>query len=88
MEISLSPEVEQYVRDKVNSGEYASANEVFLAGIQLLQDIDRIYQGRYEALRQEVRIGLEAAERGEVVDSETVFSQLRERLDQKRSQMP
>ncbi|PSN19146.1 type II toxin-antitoxin system ParD family antitoxin [filamentous cyanobacterium CCP5] len=88
MEISLSPEIEQYVQDKVSSGQYATASEEFLAGIQLLKDIDRIYQGRYEALRQDVKIGLEAAERGEMVDSETVFSQLHERLNQRRGQMP
>jgi antitoxin ParD1/3/4 len=85
MEIALTPEVEQYIQEKVSSGQYASANEVFLAGIQLLQDIEQIYQGRYQALRDEVRVGIEAADRGEVVDAETVFSQLQERLNQKRN---
>lgn len=86
MEIALTPEVEQFIQSKVNSGQYASASEVFLAGIKLLQDIEQTYQGRYQALRDEVRIGLEAADRGEVVDAETAFKQLQDRLNQKRSQ--
>lgn len=88
MEITLTPEVEQYIQSKISSGQYASASEVFLAGIKLLQDIEKTYQGRYQALRDEVKIGLDAADRGEVVDADTVFSQLQERLNQKRNQTP
>lgn len=88
MEITLTPEVEQYIQSKISSGQYASASEVFLAGIKLLQDIEKTYQGRYQALRDEVKIGLDAADLGEVVDADTVFSQLQERLNQKRNQTP
>jgi len=76
MEITLTPELERYVQAKVSSGEYSSANEVLLAGIKRLQDLEQTYQGRFEALRDEVRIGLEAAERGEVADSDKVFKRL------------
>lgn len=88
MEITLTPEVEQYIQSKISSGQYASASEVFLAGIKLLQDIEQTYQGRYQTLRNEVKIGLDAADRGEVMDADTVFSQLQERLNQKRNQTP
>ena len=86
MEIALTPEVEQYIQEKISSGQYASASEVLLASIKLLQDIEQTYQGRYQALRDEVRLGIEAADRGELVDAETVFAQLEERLNQKRNQ--
>lgn len=86
MEIALTPEVEQYIQEKISSGQYASASEVLLASIKLLQDIEQTYQGRYQALRDEVNIGIEAADRGEVVDADTVFAQLEERLNQKRNQ--
>jgi antitoxin ParD1/3/4 len=88
MEITLTPEVEQYIQSKISSGQYASASEVFFAGIKLLQDIEKTYQGRYQALRDEVKIGLDASERGEVMDADAVFSQLHERLNQKRNQTP
>jgi antitoxin ParD1/3/4 len=87
MEIALTPEVEQYIQEKVSSGQYASASEVFLTSIKLLQDIEQTYQGRYQALRDEVKIGIEAADLGNVVDAEIVFGQLQERLNQKRNQL-
>ncbi|NJL48395.1 MAG: type II toxin-antitoxin system ParD family antitoxin [Leptolyngbyaceae cyanobacterium SM2_5_2] len=86
MEIALTPEVEQYIQEKVSSGQYASASEVFLTSIKLLQDIEQTYQGRYQALRDEVKVGIEAADRGDVVEAATVFGQLQERLNQKRNQ--
>jgi antitoxin ParD1/3/4 len=86
VEIALTKDIESYIQEKVNSGQYASASEVFFAGIKLLQEIEQTYQGRFEELRNEVRIGLEAAERGDVIDGDVVFSRLQERLDQKRDQ--
>jgi antitoxin ParD1/3/4 len=68
MEIALTPDIEQYIQAKVSSGQYASASEVFLVGIKRLQDIEQTYQGRYQALRDEVNIGIEASDRGDVVD--------------------
>jgi antitoxin ParD1/3/4 len=76
MEVTLTKDIESYIQEKVNSGQYASASEVFFAGIKLLQEIEQTYQGRFEELRNEVRVGLEAVERGEVVDSDKVFNRL------------
>ncbi|MFQ4134745.1 type II toxin-antitoxin system ParD family antitoxin [Nodosilinea sp. PGN35] len=87
MEIALTPEVEQYIQAKVSSGQYASASEVFLAGIKLLQDIEQTHQGRYHALREEINISIEASDRGDVVNAETVFDHLQERLNQRLNQL-
>ena len=59
---------------------------MILAGIRLLESRERIYKGRFEELRREIAIGVEASERGEVVDGETVFSQLQQKLQQRRAQ--
>lgn len=80
MEIALTKDVENYIQEKVNSGQYTSASEVFFAAIKLLQEIEKTYQGRFEELRNEVRVGLEAAERGEVVDSDKVLNRVAEIL--------
>ena len=60
-----------------------------------------IYQGRFDRergfwsrsisrgvdqLRQEIMVGIEASQRGEVVDSETVFNSIRQKLEQRRHQ--
>lgn len=41
-------------------------------------DTEVIYQERFEKLKQEIQIGIEASERGQVIDSKTVFSQLQD----------
>jgi hypothetical protein len=45
-----------------------------------------IYQGRFQQLRQEIGIGLDAADRGELVDAQEVFQQLRVKLQQRRKE--
>ncbi|MEL6602762.1 MAG: hypothetical protein AAFP20_05985 [Cyanobacteria bacterium J06614_10] len=49
-----------------------------------MKDIDSLYKGRYEELRQVVSAGVAAANRGELIDSERVFDRLQRKLDQKR----
>ena len=78
MNVSLTPELEQFIQSQVESGNYTSPEEVIIAGIRLLEERERIYKGRFEELRQEIALAVEASERGEVVDSETVFSQLQQ----------
>jgi antitoxin ParD1/3/4 len=64
MNISLTPELEQLVNDKVKTGMYHTASEVIREGLRLLRERDQ----RVEALRRDVRAGFEAVERGEFTD--------------------
>jgi antitoxin ParD1/3/4 len=86
MNLSLTPELEQFIQSQIAAGKYASQEEVVLAALQILAERERIYKGRFEELQQEILIGVEASNRGEVVDSETVFSQLQQKLQQRREQ--
>lgn len=86
MNVSLNSEISQFIQTQVESGKYANAEEVILAGIRLLEERSGIYKGRFEELRREITIGVEASDRGEVVDGETVFSQLEQKLQQRRAQ--
>ncbi len=86
MDITLQPELEQFIREKITSGQYESANEAINAGLKLLMERELIYQGRFDQLRQEIMVGIEASQRGEVVDSETVFNSIRQKLEQRRRQ--
>ena len=83
MNIALNSEVENFINSQVASGKYISAEEVILAGIRLLEERERIYQGRFEELKSEIAIGVAASERGEVVDGEIVFSQRQQKLQQR-----
>lgn len=86
MNVSLTPEQEMFIHSQVESGKYTSANDVILAGLLLLEERERIYNGRFDSLRQEIMIGIEAVERGEVIDGETVFCDLRQKLQQHQTQ--
>ena len=59
---------------------------MIIAGIKLLEERENIYQGRFEELKREIIIGVEASERGEVIDGEIVFRQLEQKLQQRRQQ--
>lgn len=77
MQIVLPPEVEALVQRQLMSGKYNSVIEVILAGVQLLEQQEDIYQGRLQELQKEALIGWEASQRGEVVDGETAMAQIR-----------
>ena len=64
MNVSLTPELEQLVADKVESGMYHTSSEVIREGLRLLKERD----ARLEALRRDVRAGLEAVDRGEFTE--------------------
>lgn len=86
MNVSLTPELEKFVQEKLQSGRYSSALEVIQEALRLLEERDRIDKGRLEELKQKIAEGLEASERGEVFDGETVFAELREKNRQRRIQ--
>ena len=64
MNISLTPELEQLVTDKVKTGMYQTASEVIREGLRLLRERGQ----RLEALRRDICAGFEAVERGEFTD--------------------
>ncbi|HMW89555.1 MAG TPA: type II toxin-antitoxin system ParD family antitoxin [Candidatus Obscuribacter sp.] len=79
MNVSLSPELELLIEQKVKSGMYNSASEVIRAGLRLLQEQDELRAIRLRELQREVQKGLEQIDRGEVVDADEVFNELRKR---------
>lgn len=83
MNVSLTPELERLVQEKVKSGRYLSASEVVREGLRLLEERDRLYQARLADLQQEITLGIESSERGEVYDGETVIQELRQKNQQR-----
>jgi antitoxin ParD1/3/4 len=83
MNISLDPTHEQFVISKIESGKYANADEVIAAALQLLEEQEQ-YILWLNDTRQKVAVGLEEIERGDVLDTEVVINQLKEKLLQKR----
>jgi len=64
MNISLTPELEEMVRQKVESGMYNSASEVIREALRLFREQEQIRQQRLEELRREIQIGLDELDQG------------------------
>jgi len=62
MNISLTPQLEELVKRKVDSGLYVSASEVMREALRLLEERDRFNAMRLEALRAEIKKGLDSGE--------------------------
>jgi antitoxin ParD1/3/4 len=68
MNISLTPELEQLVNKKVQSGMYHSASEVIREGLRLLKEQDELKEHRLSRLRNAIDIGSEQIEQGHYTD--------------------
>jgi antitoxin ParD1/3/4 len=62
MNISLTPQLEELVKKKVESGRYGSASEVMREALRLLEERDRLYAMRIEELKTEIKKGLDSGE--------------------------
>ena len=80
MQISLTPRMDQWVSEKVNSGLYSSYNEVILEGLRLLMRQEEQRQAMTEDLRQEILIGVRQLDTGKgVVLDQSVVENIKER---------
>jgi antitoxin ParD1/3/4 len=64
MNVSLTPQLESYIKQKVASGMYNSVSEVIREAIRLLEERDSIQQMKLEALKVEIKKGLGSLENG------------------------
>jgi antitoxin ParD1/3/4 len=81
MNVSLTPDLEQLVHDRLQSGQYASSSEVIREALCLLKERDEERRLRLEQLRTDIQAGIAAADRGDLVDGERFFHELRRELE-------
>ena len=84
MNVSLTPELETLVNQKVKTGLYNSASEVVREALRLLEEQDRIKELRRDELRKEIMKGVDDIKAGRYVTLETQedFDNLAERVKQ------
>ena len=80
MNVSLTPELEQLIHTKVESGLYLSASEVVREALRLLEERDRVNMMKLEELRRAIQIGIDQADRGELLDGPEVIAKLRTKV--------
>ena len=82
MNVSLTKQLEAFVKKKVKSGRYHTASEVVREGLRLLEERDTLRQAALTEVREKVRVGLDQADRGLVIDGERALAELIERYNE------
>lgn len=80
MNVSLTPELEQLVAEKVESGRYTSASEVIREALRLLEEHDQMKQQRLAQVREKIDRGLQQLDAGQGIN----LREARERLRRSR----
>ena len=84
MNISLTPELEALIADKVASGHYSSSSEVVREGLRLLVEKDALRQEQIKLLNEKIQVGLDQMEAGLGSPGEEVFRRLREKMAKRK----
>jgi antitoxin ParD1/3/4 len=87
MNVSLTPELEKFVADKVATGRYTSASEVVREALRLLEREEKSREEQLAEFNRELKARLEAMDRGEYVTSEEFEQEMRERSAQRRKRI-
>jgi antitoxin ParD1/3/4 len=82
MDITLRPELEQFVRERIAAGQFADLSEAVNGALDLLKEQEATTPADLAELREAVRIGIEQLDRGEGApwDPEEIKSQGRKIL--------
>ena len=65
MNVSLTPQLENYVKQKVEAGMYNSVSEVMREALRLLEERDALKEMKLAALRRDIQEGISELDRGE-----------------------
>ena len=84
MNVSLTPELEELVAEKVRGGRYNSASEVVREALRLLEEQDQLRAIRLEETRKKIAQGLDSLDRGEGIDGEVALDRLRKKSQARR----
>jgi antitoxin ParD1/3/4 len=84
MNVSLTPELEEFVSTKVGSGRYNSASEVVREALRLLEEHDRARAGQLAEFNQELERRLASLNRGEKFDPAESRARLQRKSRERR----
>jgi antitoxin ParD1/3/4 len=86
MNVTLAPDLEQIVNQKLSSGLYNSVSEVIREALRLLQEQDEPLEYQLEELCKEINVGLTQLRNGEGIPGEQVFDEIRQLSQLRREQ--
>lgn len=87
MNVSLPPELEARVRQRVESGMYGSASEVIREALRLFEAYEQVKTAKLDSLRQDIAKGLNDAKNEHVkeVDFESLKQHGRQLLKTRKA---
>jgi len=77
MNVSLTPELERWVAEKVESGRYNSASEVIREALRLLEEQELLKQKHLSEIRIKIDRGLQQLDEGKGIRPEEARQRLR-----------
>jgi antitoxin ParD1/3/4 len=79
MNVSLTPELEDFVTHAVRTGFYHTSSEVVREGLRLLKERDELHRRRVEAVQREIALGIKDLDEGRLSSGTQVRARLRKR---------
>ena len=85
MNVSLTPQLESFVKQKVSTGLYSSASEVIREALRLLEEKEALKTMKLQALRADIQAGMDSLDKGEgkSLDIDAIKARGREIMAQK-----
>ena len=83
--ISLTPELDAFLQSRVKSGRYQTTSEVVREALRLLQNQENEREDGLKQLKAKLQRGAAEAERGELLEADEVFEELRQLIRERRS---
>ncbi len=81
MNVSLTPELEKYIAEKIRSGLYNSASEVVRESLRLMHSYEDLQLQRKIQLNQAIEMGFDQLEAGKKVSSATAYQQIKKKIN-------
>lgn len=78
--VTLSPELEAFIEERVAAGRFATAGEAVREGLRLLEEREQGREAVLAELRDEIEFGVEQAKAGKLSDGRAFFEQLRQKI--------
>ena len=84
MNVNLGTVFDKFVAQLLKTGMYQSQSEVVREGLRLLKEREDLKILRLSELRKEIALGSAQADRGEFVDGEETFAEIRRRRAERK----
>ena len=81
MNISLTPELENFIKQKVDCGLYTSASEVVRESLRLMHTYDDVQKQRLFEIRKSIDVGMEQVKNEEYVDGNDSRKRMKRKVD-------